>query len=210
MSRARTQPRLTNVFVNCPFDSSYKPLLDATIFAIHDLGFKARHALIDDGDAVRLTRIAREIGNSKYSIHDISRVESSGILNLPRFNMPFEAGIAYCHHYRAKRGSEHHLLVLDSESYRYHASLSDVAGLDAKIHDNDPEKIVGAVRSFLVRKSGGAGPGAAHIWKRYGLFLTLLEKEAARRHLTMAELRSLEYVSDLQDLMAKWISANPP
>src|SRR5687768_6062382 len=112
-----------SVFVNCPFDKKYKPLFDAIVFTIHDLGFKARHALIDDTIAVRLTRIAREISNSKYSIHDISRVESSGKLRLPRFNMPFEAGIAFAQHELSTGAKKHHFLLLDSEPYRYQASL---------------------------------------------------------------------------------------
>lgn len=36
----------THVFINCPFDKKYKPLLDASVFAVHDLGFQARHALM--------------------------------------------------------------------------------------------------------------------------------------------------------------------
>jgi hypothetical protein len=48
------------VFVNCPFDEAYTPLLHALIFTIHDLGFVARHALIDDHNAIRITRIRCE------------------------------------------------------------------------------------------------------------------------------------------------------
>jgi hypothetical protein len=164
---------------------------------------------------VRLTRIAKELAGSKYSIHDLSRVEVGGALKVPRFNMPFEAGIAYCRHQFAAAGSEHHLLLLDSVPYRYQASLSDAAGLDPKVHDSDPERVVGNVRTFLVRKSGVGGPGAAHpgaahIWKRYGLFLARLPAAARDQHITMRELRSWDYVKDLQAMMAAWISSNPP
>ena len=34
-----------NVFINCPFDSAYKPLFDAMVFTVHDCGFVARCAL---------------------------------------------------------------------------------------------------------------------------------------------------------------------
>lgn len=200
-----------HVFVNCPFDDKYKPLFDAAVFAVHDLGFQARHALIDNGNAVRLTRIADEVARSKYSIHDLSRVEQSGKLRLPRFNMPFEAGIAYCIHQFADEGEQHHLLLLDSISYRYQASLSDAAGLDPKVHGNDAAKIIAAVRSFLVTKSGTVGaPGAAYIWKRYSLFLALLPGAAKLQHVTQKELRSWAYVNDLQAMMVGWITENPP
>lgn len=47
-----------NVFVNCPFDDEYTPLMQAVIFAIHDCGFIARSALESDNAAVaRLTKI---------------------------------------------------------------------------------------------------------------------------------------------------------
>lgn len=210
MAKVRSQTALTNVFVNCPFDRTYKPLFDAIIFSIHDLGFKARHSLIDDSEAVRLTRIAKEIAGCKYSIHDISRVESTGSLALPRFNMPFEAGIAYCHYYLGTRSNQHHFLLLDSKPYRYQASLSDAAGLDPKIHEEKPEKVVGAVRTFLAQKSGQSIPGASHILGRYKLFSALLPEAAKSQQITLAELRSLEYVNDLQAIMVRWISNNPP
>ena len=201
----------SHVFINCPFDKKYKPLLGASVFATHDLGFQARHALIDDGAAIRLSRIAKEVAGSMYSIHDLSRVERGGSLKVPRFNMPFEAGIAYCMHEFASKGRDHHLLILDSVPYRYQASLSDAAGLDPKPHGDDPKRVIENVREFLVRKSSRPTlHGAAHIWKRYGLFLSRLPAAAKAQHVTLAELRSLGYVNDLQAMMARWIASNPP
>ena len=43
----------------------------------------------------RLERIFGLIASCGASIHDLSRVTLSAHLNLPRFNMPFELGIAY-------------------------------------------------------------------------------------------------------------------
>ena len=65
-----------NVFINCPFDSTYKPLFDAMVFAVHDCGFIARCAL-EEGDAseVRIDKIYSIIADSCYGIHDISRIE---------------------------------------------------------------------------------------------------------------------------------------
>ncbi len=37
-----------NVFINCPFDSDYKHLFDAMVFAIHDCGFIARCTLEEE------------------------------------------------------------------------------------------------------------------------------------------------------------------
>ncbi|WP_379655654.1 hypothetical protein [Pseudoxanthomonas sp. UC19_8] len=201
------------VFLNCPFDVSYKPIFDSVIFAIHDLGFEARHALIDNANAVRLLRISAEIQSCKYSIHDISRVESGGSLRLPRFNMPFEAGVGYLLHETSIEPDKHHFLLLDSEPYRYHASLSDAAGLDAKVHGGDQKKAINAVRSFLVAKSGAQGggfQGGSHIWKRFNLFQQLLRSTARTRNISLPELKSWSYVNDLQAMMAEWVGNNPP
>jgi len=82
------------VFVNCPFDAPYKPLLWALIFSILAYGYKPCSALQEqDAGAVRLDKIKRLIGNSRLGIHDISRIETDTVLGLPRFNMPFELGL---------------------------------------------------------------------------------------------------------------------
>ena len=84
-----------SVFINCPFDEQFLPLLHAIVFTVHDCGFVARHALEDAGAREsRLEKICRLVRESRWSIHDISRVQlSTG--GLPRFNMPSECGLAY-------------------------------------------------------------------------------------------------------------------
>lgn len=66
-----TQER--DVFINCPFDRKYRPLLRALLFAVHDCGFRARSALeIEDSGEVRVHKILRIISESPLGIHDIS------------------------------------------------------------------------------------------------------------------------------------------
>lgn len=199
----------SRVFINCPFDAKFKPIFDAMVFAVHDLGFLARHALIDDSTVVRVERIAAELATCKYSLHDVSRVEL-GTNKLPRFNMPFEAGIAYSLHSLRPQNREHHLGVLDAQPYRYQASLSDIAGLDPKIHGNDPIKAIACVRDFLRKKSGNQKmPGAAYVTNRYAAFSALLKTSAKAQNISLTELKDWSYVNDLQSMMVKWIRANP-
>jgi hypothetical protein len=203
--------RDSRVFVNCPFDFPFVALFHAIIFAIHDLGFQARHALIDDAEAIRLRRISNELAGCRYSIHDLSRVEIGGSQKVPRFNMPFEAGLAYAAHTFGTTHRPHHLLLLDSAPYRYQASLSDAAGLDPKIHHGRAPDAIEAVRNFLSSKSQTAGlPGATFVAQRYALFNAKLPNFARARHLRMKEVRSLNYVNDLQAIMVQWIADNPP
>jgi hypothetical protein len=83
-----------SVFLNCPFDEAYKPSFEALLFTIMASGYRARCALEDDdsGD-IRFDKLCRFIEESDRSVHDLSRVEL-GANDLPRFNMPFELGLA--------------------------------------------------------------------------------------------------------------------
>ena len=75
-----------NVFINCPFDSDYKPLFDAMVFVIHDCGFVARCALEEeDASQVRIDKIYGIIEACRYGIHDISRTELDENSGFPRF-----------------------------------------------------------------------------------------------------------------------------
>ena len=62
---AKTYVRSKDVFINCPFDSSYKPIFNAIVFAVCELGFRARCALeIDDAGDTRLDKITRSLANA--------------------------------------------------------------------------------------------------------------------------------------------------
>lgn len=198
------------VFINCPFDDLYLPIFQSILFTIHDLGFIARHALIDNAKANRLERITEEIATSRYSIHDISRVEIAASTSLPRFNMPFECGIAYSVHLMQPYKWEHDFCVLEAVAYQAQVTTSDLAGIDPKVHENKPEMAIQCVREFIKRKSGNDLPGAKHIQKRYADFFAHLPKAAAAANIELSELTSLSYLNDLQSIMAKWIIANPP
>jgi hypothetical protein len=83
------------VFINCPFDDAYKPILRAIIFTVMRCGFVPRSALEDDnGLQNRLDKIQAVIAGCRYGIHDISRT-SLNENGLPRFNMPFELGLFF-------------------------------------------------------------------------------------------------------------------
>jgi hypothetical protein len=66
-----------NVFVNCPFDEEYLPLLRPLLFTIFRLGLRPRIALEElDSGAPRVQKIIRLIASSRYAIHDLSRLQA--------------------------------------------------------------------------------------------------------------------------------------
>jgi hypothetical protein len=64
-----------SVFINCPFDNEYLPLLKPLLFILIKLGFNPRIALErSDSGEIRLNKILELIESSKFSIHDLSRL----------------------------------------------------------------------------------------------------------------------------------------
>jgi len=84
-----------DVFINVPFDDEYEPLFLALIAGLVGLGFTPRSVLQIPPNQRRLERILTQIKRCAFSVHDLSRVEPSGVRDpVPRFNMPFELGLA--------------------------------------------------------------------------------------------------------------------
>jgi hypothetical protein len=108
-----------NVFVNCPFDKQFLPLLRPLLFTIIYLRLNPRIALerMDSGEG-RLEKILALIEQSKYSIHDLSRSEANAVGELYRLNMPFELGLDYgCRFFGKGELQEKRALVLESKPH---------------------------------------------------------------------------------------------
>lgn len=195
-----------SVFVNCPFDAPYKALLDAILFTIHDCGFIARTALEVVGSAeTRLDKIVRVIRASRWSIHDISRIEVTPDSPFPRFNMPFECGLALgLQRFGTTRDRKRDFLILSAEPHQDKRTLSDLAGQDGAYHRNEPAEAISAVRNFLAGKSAGRVRGAAAIGGRYQKFTAALPGMASALEINEKEIRSFDYLSDLVNLMTAW------
>lgn len=196
-----------SVFINCPFDNKYRPILRAVVFAVYDSGFIPRCALEQmDSGPNRLGRILGIISECRYAIHDISRTEL-GRTNLPRFNMPFECGLYWgSQHFGSQWHYDKKLLVLDSEGDRYRDSLSDIAGQDIKVHHNDPRAAIDRVRTWLNSHSRRRTiPGGAEIWRRYELFRAELPAMLRAAKVTRAEINSLDYYVDYTKFVEKWL-----
>ena len=185
-----------NVFINCPFD--------AMVFTVHDCGFITRCALEEeDASQVRIDKIYAIIADCHYGIHDISRIELDENSGFPRFNMPLELGIFLG---AEKFGiDEKKCLVLDKEPYRYQQFISDIAGQDIQVHDNEVETIVKVVRNWLRTASDRwTIPGGHIIWERYQTFLTELPQTAEKCLLEADDLIFNDYLL----VIATWQETN--
>jgi hypothetical protein len=140
-----------SVFINCPFDSEYRAIFYALVFAVHDCGYIARCALeVDDSGLVRIQKIEQIIADCRFGIHDISRVEADPQTHLPRFNMPLELGLFLgAKRYGNKRQQTKSCKILDTDKYRFQKFCSDISGQDISAHHGDPEEAVKTLRNWF-------------------------------------------------------------
>ncbi|HXI13244.1 MAG TPA: hypothetical protein VNM92_11480 [Thermoanaerobaculia bacterium] len=197
-----------SVFINCPFDDSYRPLLQAIVFVVHDCGYIARSAQeVYDSSDVRIEKISRIIEACRLGVHDVSQTDLDPANRLPRFNMPLELGMFL----GAKRfGSGKHktklCLVLDTEKYRYQKFISDISGQDIAAHSDRPAQAIKVVRDFI---SGATPktiqiPGCAEIGQRYKLFRRELPLMCKRLRLKENDLTFGDYVVHVEE----WLKLN--
>lgn len=162
-----------SVFVNCPFDREYLPLLRPLLFTLVDLGFMPRIASErSDAGENRIDKICELIRESRYSIHDLSRLRATEAGQFSRMNMPFELGIEYgCRvfgtpEFRGKRS-----LILEKDQHEFRKAISDLSGVDIKNHNNSPADLIRAVRAWFVETVGLRGlASATELWSRFTSF----------------------------------------
>lgn len=161
------------VFVNCPFDSEYLPLLRPLLFTIIYVGFLPRIASErSDSGENRIDKICALIRACQYSIHDLSRLRASQVGEFSRMNMPFELGIEYgSRRFGSQPLTRKKCLVLEKDQHEFQKALSDLSGIDIKHHNNEPAEIVRAVRNWFVETVGLSGVhSASRIWYRFADF----------------------------------------
>jgi hypothetical protein len=190
-----------NVFVNCPFDDKYTPMFEAIVFAIIVCGFRPLCARIRfDSSEIRLNKIKDLIGSSRYSIHDLSRVELDEISALPRFNLAFELGLDLgCKSFSPGR-KDKSLLIFDAQPYRFQKFISDIGGQDVANHANDPALAVASVRNWLRAESGKSDlPGASAMNARYASFKRKLSRVCTKLALKPEELTFVDFCQAVAD-----------
>ena len=208
-----------DVFVNCPFDSTYRPLFHAALFTIFACGYGPRCALeVADSGEVRIAKILKVIRNCQLGIHDISRTELDPAVKLPRFNMPLELGLFLGarefgdDHQRRKK-----CLILDIEPYRYQKFCSDIAGQDIQSHNSESLALIKIIRDWIHNLLGDAVrrrtkkaplkviPGHKIIVEKYEEFRKDLPSLCSKLGLDDSDLG----YSDFESIASSWLKENP-
>lgn len=155
-----------NVFINCPFDSAYVPLLRPLIFT-------PRIAIErSDSGETRIDKVRELIEQSKLSVHDLSRIRSAKANEFYRMNMPFELGLDIgCKFFKEGHTRDKKCLILEKKKYRYQKALSDISGSDIKNHNDKPEELVRQVRNWFVENEIQHADSGTKIWETFNEFM---------------------------------------
>lgn len=169
-----------NVFINCPFDEEFAPILQSILFCVVLLGFEPRLASErNDSGESRLDKIKGLIESSKYSIHDLSRCQARQKGEMFRLNMPFELGIDWgCRQYFGNGREAKKFLILEEKPYRFQAALSDISGCDIETHAAQFDKAMTKVRNWLRQQTGVDAVGPQ---KMLGEYVSFQEWEYERK-----------------------------
>lgn len=193
-----------NVFINCPFDDDYDLIFNAILFTVHKCGFILRCSKeFEDSSGIRIKNIIQLIKESKYSIHDLSRVTLEGTSRLPRFNMPLELGICIgAIEFGNTKQKNKEYLIIESEKFRFKQFISDLSGQDIKNHNNNLEQAIKAVRNWLTKKTKIVIPSASYIVDEYAKFSSELPELCKESNWDPDELTFDEFSS----FVTSWIA----
>ncbi|MDR6633550.1 hypothetical protein J2X72_002343 [Phyllobacterium sp. 1468] len=200
-----------NIFINCPFDADYAPILQAILFSVVYLGFSPRLATESNNSGdMRLEKIRGLIEISKFSIHDLSRCQASKGGEHYRLNMPFELGIDYgCRQYFGNGREDKRILILEEKPYRYQAAISDLAGCDIQAHSADFQVAVRKVRNWLVSEANIVAEGARKILFAYTDFQEWHYERQLAAGFSEDDIQDYP-TKELLDAMKSWVASGNP
>jgi len=196
-----------NVFINCPFDEAFYPLLRPLLFTVIFVGLNPRISLENmDSGQPRIQKILSLIEESKYAIHDLSRIKAQKKGEIFRLNMPFELGLDVgCRLYKDGPWAEKRCLILEAERYRFQAAISDLSNSDIAVHKNEPEEVVSVVRNWLNGEANLDAPGPTRIWGAFNDFMAENYDRLILKGFSPKDIRQLG-VNELIKDMKNWVA----
>ena len=189
------------IFINCPFDDEYLPLLRALLFVSRFYGLDVKIASTDlDSKSNRLARIISLMRESKYSVHDLSKMKSVKEDEYYRMNMPFELGLDY-----GIGGDEKVFLIFENEPYKLKIALSDINGWDVRPHLDNPEKLIMEFRKWIVvnRELSKTLKSYSYsdIWYKYNDFYGSFSDFLTIHNLKDEEISVIEYLEYIDSFL---------
>jgi hypothetical protein len=184
------------VFINVPFDAKFERSFIAIISGLVALGFIPHSALEVRSTTDRLHKIFDLIQRCEFSIHDLSRVELSATSpRCPRFNMPFEAGLAIALNLA---GAKHECAFFEAKQFRLQKSLSDLNGYDPYLHGNRVKGVLAAVLDLFESSVGSVNSADLfYLYRMVSRDASIIKKQNGNDLFRASSFRQLVYQSQI-------------
>ncbi len=167
-----------SVFLNIPYDERFRSLYLAYIAGLAHIDLRPRATIEIPGGRNRLDKILDLIRGCRYSIHDLSRVQLKRTpAATPRFNMPFELGLAVA---SAIIDARSHDGSSSSPCRAASKSLRDLSGIDPNIYDGTIEGVMRELCNAFSREAPGERASVSEMLKTYHV-LSSLSGEVQRK-----------------------------
>ncbi len=169
------------VFVNVPYEESYRPMLATIVATLKKVGLTPMLALTrSEGQPYRICKICAMMQKSKYCISDLSAVHLH--------NIPFELGF-----FTALGRISHSFVLVDKKFVehdgvkvrKFDAHISNLKGVEVIVHGNDPATLV---KGLLHRMESDVAE------LQEGLSLQLSRSSLTREILKVAQTRVLDAI----------------
>ncbi len=199
----------TNVFVNCPYDDHFRPLLRPLLFTVlcADLNPRMAAERLNSGET-RFSKIVELVRESRYAIHDLSRIKAKRAGEYFRLNMPFELGLDVgCSCFGSGEQLSKRCLILEKEPYRYQVALSDLSNSDIAAYHDKPVQVVTIVRHWLVNAVGIDLPGPSALFDQFTQFMADNYDYLLDHGFNKDDIPGLP-VPELIKYMREWVLAN--
>ena len=166
-----------SVFINCPFDQEYIPILRAIVYGVYRCGFFPKTALDEDDGYPRF--------------------------NMP-FELGIFFGARMLGDEIQKRKNA---LILEKEKYSYQKYISDLNGIDTKAHNNDPVTAISKLRDWLRTASGRTTiPGYSILTAQYQEFQDHLPALTRQLGFTVDNIPFIDFVILVEDAVKAQVS----
>jgi len=121
-------------------------------------------------------------------------------------NMPFELGVDYGGRAYNDQLEDKKFLILETNRYDFQKAISDLAGVDIKSHNNEPQTLVRRVRNWLRSATGKDDiDGPTAIWYEFGDFEGALYDKLTDEGFSDEDINDLPVIEYI-DHARSWVS----
>lgn len=197
-----------SVFINCPFDPDYEPLLRVLLFSVIRCGLHPRIARerLESAEP-RISKLVELIQETRWGIHDLSRIKAKKKGEFYRMNMPFELGVDIGAKLFSKDHTDKKVLIIAEEPFHHQIGLSDLSNSDIRYHKSEAETLAHEVRNWFRESGLKSVPPGSVVWTDFNAFMSDFEIKREAEGYKDADIRNMP-VPEFIDFIHLWVAEN--